>query len=353
GYQRLRNGQVARTVRESAIPEEDVKAVMEFIAKYPEAGAGKIHLSLLENEAAYLSVANINTVKQALGDMVDVAYQQRKEAEKLLEAELRQNLADRKAKNYHHRRAQYPNHIWAIDFVNIKFQGMHLVVCLIYDEYSQKYLSLCAGLTADHQLASRCLQAALDHSSQKPQYLRRDNGKPFETEAFQLKMGSMVDYPVPPHSPWYNGSLESCNGSLKASVKTYGMQQMIKDPSCYREGRKDPEIALNILDGILAGARTRLNQEIARKKHQTTPAKAYSGQVQAAKQRCKAFIARKHQQRRERMAKIRANPKQGSTLKSLTDKANAIGKRLIGRLNTNALFVLNEVLHHRFGMFEA
>ncbi|MCP4409910.1 MAG: hypothetical protein GY807_19630, partial [Gammaproteobacteria bacterium] len=46
GYQRLRNGQVARTVRESAIPEEDVKAVMEFIAKYPEAGAGKIHLSL-------------------------------------------------------------------------------------------------------------------------------------------------------------------------------------------------------------------------------------------------------------------------------------------------------------------
>jgi DNA primase len=353
GYQRLRAGHVAQTVRESAIPPEDVAATIEFIVAYPEVGAGKAFLTLLEREAAYLSTANINVVKQELADIVAQAYKDRREAEKALEAQLRRDLADRKPKEYQHRRAMYPNHIWAIDFVNIKFLNMHFVICVVYDEYSQSYRSLAASSTGDHEFACRCVQTALDGTSQMPQYMRRDNGKAFETEEFLRQLGTMEDYPVPPHSPWFNGSLESCNRSLKASVKTFGMQEMIKDPSRFREGRQGSEAALSILSKLLEGARTRLNEEIARKKHETTPAKAYAGQPQAVRERRKAFIAKKCRYRRERMAEIRTTPKEARSSNSLTDKAKSIGKRIIGRLDTSALFVLNEVLHHRFRMFEA
>jgi transposase InsO family protein len=353
-YRRLCEGFVTQTVRESAIPEADVKAAIEFIIKYPEIGAGKIRLSLLEKELAYLSTAGINEVKQVLTEVAKQKYRQRKENEKLMEAQLHQDLlARRKASNYTHIRAKYPNHIWAIDFVTITFQGLEFALCPVYDEYSQNYLSLGVGPSADHELACRSLQEAFDRAPKKPHYLRRDNGKPFLTEPFQLKMGFILDYPVPPRSPWYNGSLESCNGSLKAAVRAIGMQYMAQNPGIYREDRKSADTALKALVNLAEGARIRLNEEIARGKHGMTPAKVYSGQARAHKDLRQTFIAKKKQQRIKRMADIRAKPARKRPLKTLAAKAQSIGKRLIGRLDTNALFVLDEILHHRFRMFEA
>ena len=49
------------------------------------------------------------------------------EAEKLLEDQLLKDLEARK-KTYVHLKAFYPHHIWAIDFVNITFQGFLFVL---------------------------------------------------------------------------------------------------------------------------------------------------------------------------------------------------------------------------------
>ena len=88
--------------RESAIPEEDVTAVLQFIIKYPETGAGKINLTLLDLEAAYLSTTNINAVKQVLASLTAQAYKQRKEEEKAMEAQMRKDLAARRKGNDGH-----------------------------------------------------------------------------------------------------------------------------------------------------------------------------------------------------------------------------------------------------------
>jgi len=353
-YHRLKKGVADQRVRESAIPEEDIKAMLEFIMKNPEIGANKIRLSLLGEETAYISTANTHVSKQALAEMADREYQRRKENEKQMEALLHQNLsAHGKDKDYKHFRALYPDHIWAIDFVNLVFQGITFVLCVIYDEYSQKYLALGVGFTADHGLACDCLERVLSGPA-KPLYVRRDNGKPFLTELYEQLLGTIRDYPIPPHSPWWNGSLESCNQSLKAAIKTTGMQEMVEKADVYREARKDREALLETLTSLVGRVQTRLNEYIARDKHGTTPANAYSGQADQDKERRKAFIERKRRERSERMEKIRADPKKAQhKLKTMAAKVKSIGRKLIGQISTDELFVLVEALHHRYRMFEA
>ncbi len=74
-------------------------------------GGPKVRLTLLEKATACLSAGTINTIKQQFSEVVETASKRRKEAEKALEAQLRQDLAARHAKGYHHKRATYPNHI--------------------------------------------------------------------------------------------------------------------------------------------------------------------------------------------------------------------------------------------------
>jgi hypothetical protein len=352
-YRRLCKGSHERTVRESAIPEGDVEAAIKFFIAHPDVGAGKAHVSLIDYETAYMSTANLNVVKQELTHMAEEEYKKRKEEQKILEAQLRKDLlARQKNPDYHHLRAEYPNHIWAIDFVNISFLGMQFAFCAIYDEFSQAYLSLRAGFLAVHQLAAACMEEALRRAPRKPKFMRRDNGKPFLTEHFQQQLATVHDYPIPPHSPWFNGSLESCNTSLKAAVKTTGMQDMAHNSGPYRFARQYPDIALDALQQLADRVRSMLNKDISRRKHDMPPHNVFSGQHQATRERHQVFVAKKRQARRERMATIRASPDANQAPKNLLGKIQSLAKRLIGKMDTNALYVLNEVLHHRFRMFE-
>jgi len=349
-YRRLSTSSHERAIRESAIPEKDVEAAITFFVEHPDVGAAKARATLIAQEKAWISTANLNRVKQELTALTAQQYKERREAEKLLEAQLREDLAARKKSDYKHMKATRPHQIWAIDFVNITFLGMFFVLCVVYDEYSQEYPGILVGMGGDQHLAAATFEKALAQTPTRPVYIRRDNGKPFSTELFQKQLdGVVMDYPVPPHSPWYNGSLESCNGSLKKGIKTAGMQGMVINPTRFREARQDTNRALETLQDIVSGVRTTLNQEIARLRHGMTPAQVISGKEEArAKQN--AFLDRKRQERIERMAEIRANPKRKPT--TLIDKTRTIVKRVIGKLETNAIYVLDEVLHHRFRAFE-
>jgi len=349
-YSKLKQQNRVRVVRESSITEEEVKEVAGFLIENPDLGAERARLTLIDQEKACMSTATINEIKGELKQMTAQTYKCRKEEEKELEAQLSKDLAARQ-KNYHHQKAKRPDEIWAIDFVNIEFLGMALVLCVIYDEYSQKYLAIEAGDSADHEMAAATLKKARAENGREPQYLRRDNGKPFMTKAFQRELVSIKDYPIPPHSPWYNGSLESCNTSLKAAIKTLGMQKKAKHPEWFTEARKDRLVALKTLEKMAGLSQIRINEIIARTKHGVPPEIVYNGKELEAKKRRDAFCEEKRAARTKRMAEFRADPKaKPSTLKQ---KSIRTIRGLLKGMTTDALFVLDEALNYRFRVFEA
>jgi len=347
-YQRMRQRGEMRTVRESAIPGEDVAAV-DLFTEHPDLGAAKARVSLIAKKKAWISVANLNQIKRELADRSAMAYKQRSEAQKLLEAQLREDLAARKKTTYKHVKATHAHHIWAIDFLDIVFQNMIFAICVVYDEYSQEYPAIKVGVTGDHILAASTLREALAQTPIQPSLMRRDNGKAFETEVFQRELEAVGDYPVPPHSPWYNGALESCNGSLKAAVKTTGMQKMASEPTIFRQARGDENLALEMIGDLTSEVRIMLNNDIARLRHGMTPAQVIRDEHQARADQ-QAFITHKREERKKRMAHIRAHPERNP--KTLLAKTKTIVLRAIKKMETNTLFVLNEVLHRRFQMFE-
>lgn len=352
-YRSLHNSFHERSSRESAIPEEDVAAAIAVFLKHPDIGSGRAYWTLIDKEEAWISTGALNTVKQLLAELAAEEYKEREEANKLIEAQLRTDLAARRGDDYLHFRAEHPNHVWAVDFVNITFQGIKFALCVIFDEFTQNYPAIRVGMGADHELAVETFQEALKESGTRPEYLRRDNGKPFITEQFQEQLQLIEDYPVPPGSPWFNGGLESSNGPLKTAVKTLGMQDMAVDPAFFREIRKHRDLAMETLQGIVDRVQAVVNKEIARIRHRMPPEKVLSGQKQATNARHREFINRKREERTRRMAAIRANPQTGSRRpKTLIDKVHVIAKRMLKNMETNAVFVLDEALHQRFAMFE-
>ena len=88
-YWRLRNNSYKQTVRESAIPEADLVEAINFFTKHPDVGASKARATLIAQEKAWISVANLNQIKHELTAATDLGYKKRDEAKKLLEAQLR------------------------------------------------------------------------------------------------------------------------------------------------------------------------------------------------------------------------------------------------------------------------
>lgn len=355
GYKRLTESLEAHRVRESSISMEEVAGAVQFFVDHPNIGAAKARLSLIDKETAALSTVTVNQVKQELTRIVGQRYQLRKEEEKQLEAELRAHLlACRQEGSYEHFRAEYPDHVWSMDFSRIMVLGMPVALCEVYDEYSQNYLALEAGCFADHELAVSSFQKALEHALAPPKWLRRDNGKPFLTEAFQqaLEGGGPQDCPIPPGSPWFNGSLESSHTSLKNTIKTTVMQDMAHNPALFRECRQDPSAIVDLLQGIIDRVRVLVNEDISRLKQGMPPAKVYNGEEAATRRRHQVFIARKHRERRHRMATLRALPDDQRPYKTMLEKIEVIARKIIDSMETSALYTLNEVLHHRYHLCE-
>ena len=63
---------------------------------------------------------------------------------------------------------QSSHEVWAIDFTFIKLVGMELCLCVVYELYSQAYLALVAGETADNNLAIEALEQAREYAKQTP-----------------------------------------------------------------------------------------------------------------------------------------------------------------------------------------
>jgi transposase InsO family protein len=402
GRARLERAVVERAARESAIPEGDAEAVVRLLFENPEIGAGKASLTLVNRGEALVSAVFVNDAKRLMMDMAAEEYARRVEEDKTLEAELAARTAAEDG--YRHIEALRPHHIWAIDFVFVSFLGFSLRLCVVYDVFSQAYLAIAAGEACGRELAARALEEAAERAGKAlspaveeenpppseegtlavrdapaaamgsntavgkenmavdgdgpraaPElYLRRDNGKAFMTEDFQKLLANLFvkDNPIPPGSPWLNGSMESNNTGLKTTAKTFAMWAAAADPGAFAGARRSPGAAVGAIQKLCGRTLDKLNRDISRAKFGMPPQDVLDGRVEAVKAGNEAFVKRKLKERVERMEALRRDGPRGGKDKTYLEKVAAAFRQVMREAATNMLYAFNEISHGRFRAVE-
>jgi transposase InsO family protein len=114
-------------------------------------------------------------------------------------------------------RPQYPDHVWAYDFVAIRtHDGRPLRLLVVVDEYSRE----CLAIDVARRLSSEDVLerlAWLFMIRGVPEHIRSDNGPEFTAHAVRdwLKRVGVRTLFIEPGSPWENGYVESFNGKLR------------------------------------------------------------------------------------------------------------------------------------------
>jgi putative transposase len=117
----------------------------------------------------------------------------------------------------HRQRAEYPDHVWAWDFVFDKTTGGGPLKWLsIVDEYTRE----CLVLKCDRSITSEDVidwLAELFAMRGVPQHIRSDNGPEFVAKAIQrwLKQLEIKALYIEPGCPWENGYAESFHSRLR------------------------------------------------------------------------------------------------------------------------------------------
>jgi len=123
-------------------------------------------------------------------------------------------------------RAEYPNHVWAYDFLFDQCEnGRKLKVLTITDEFTR----LCLEIEVEHRMTSAYVGRTLlrlfaEHGT--PRYVRSDNGPEFIAKALMrmLSIQGVECRHIEPGSPWQNGLDERFNGSYRdecANLETF------------------------------------------------------------------------------------------------------------------------------------
>ena len=118
-------------------------------------------------------------------------------------------------------RPQYPNHVWAYDFVQIRLHdGRGVRLLTIMDEYTRE----CLTIQPDRHIRSNDVietLAELMVSRGVPAHIRSDNGPEFTARAVRgsLESVGVKTLFIEPGSPWENGYIESFNGKLRDKLQ--------------------------------------------------------------------------------------------------------------------------------------
>jgi putative transposase len=115
------------------------------------------------------------------------------------------------------RRPEYPNHVWAYDFIcDRTADGRAFRALAIIDEYTRECLSLdVARSLRSGDVLDRLESLFVQRGT--PQYIRSDNGPEFTAKAVRSWLAQLEVQPlfIEPGSPWENGYVESFNGKLR------------------------------------------------------------------------------------------------------------------------------------------
>lgn len=113
--------------------------------------------------------------------------------------------------------AEYPNHIWAYDFMEDRTEtGRKLRVLTVADEFTRE----CVTVEVEYRMnakfvAETLLRLFTEHGT--PKFVRSDNGPEFIARHLMRTLaGSGVEARhIEPGSPWQNGRNERFNGTLR------------------------------------------------------------------------------------------------------------------------------------------
>ena len=123
-------------------------------------------------------------------------------------------------------RAEYPNHVWAYDFVHdVCENGRKLKVLTIEDEFTRR----CLAIEVEHRMTAGFVGRTLLKLFGElgaPTFVRSDNGPEFIAKCLMrmLKIQGVECRHIEPGSPWQNGHLERFNGSYRdecANLETF------------------------------------------------------------------------------------------------------------------------------------
>lgn len=122
--------------------------------------------------------------------------------------------------------AEFPNHVWAYDFVfDWSENGRQLKFLTLVDEYTRQGLAI----EVDHRMNARQVWQVLDRVMAQqgaPLYIRSDNGPEFVARHLMRMLAArgITCRHIEPGSPWQNGRNERFNGTFRdecANMETF------------------------------------------------------------------------------------------------------------------------------------
>ena len=350
GYSRASFNQLKKSVRdriarESSIPYEDYLEAVKQILEYPYLGGQKGALKLLSEKKALIGATFYQEIKKQIKLLAEEEYQARKQL-----SELEKNQYARsheKRKEFEKMQAKQVDDIWAIDFVELWLLGVKLVLCVVYDVYSQSYLAILPGENATEELASRAIIFACSYRKSQPRKcIISDGGKQFDCASFDNKLKDKLIFrnQTPPGEPWYNGALESGNRDLKKVIYTIAFYKACDNPSISKKGVSRNRV-FNFLKLCCNRALYVINDEIVRPKFNCTPRQVIEGHVNINNLKMQEFKAKK---KAERKVSIAMN----GNKKNKEDKVKDAWKFIKPLLQTDNLFAFIETINERYRAFQ-
>jgi putative transposase len=114
-------------------------------------------------------------------------------------------------------RAEYPDHVWAYDFMEDRTEnGRKLRILTITDEFTRE----CLTIEVEYRMNAKFVgTTVLELFARRgtPAFIRSDNGPEFIAKYLMrvLAMAGVAPRHIEPGSPWQNGLQERFNGSLR------------------------------------------------------------------------------------------------------------------------------------------
>ncbi len=345
-FNRIQKNINDRLNRESCIPDEDIEQTVRQIVDYPYLGGQKGSLKLQCDEKAFVGSTTYQEIKHQLKTLAAKEVLNRKQRSELSVDQYKRY--DEKQEPFVQIAPQKKHDVWAIDFLNLLLFGIFFRICVVYDIYSQAYLSIKPVIHATSSAAEQALDEACQFSGQIPELcLLSDNGSQFRCDSFdktkkRLQIHSQY---IPRGQPWYNGALESGNRDLRKVVYTNVFYDACKDTQLSKVGTSYDKIYQH-LQTCCHKALVVINEKIARPKFKTTPTAVLNDQIDENQQKRIRFIAKKIHERKKRIEKLKLCG--GSNRKRIEDKLAFSWKKISKNLSTEHLFAFSEMLHNRY-----
>jgi len=345
-FNRLKKNLGTRLDRESCIPEEDILQAVNQIISYPYLGGNKGSLKLQHDERGYIGSTTYQEIKHQLKTAVAKELLKRKEKSELQIDQ--HHRYQQREEAFSKIEPEKKHEVWSIDFLKIILFGIYFRICVVYDIFSQGYLSIKPAIDATSVVAEQALTEACQLSGQVPEKcLLSDNGSQLTCDSFEetkKKLGIQSQF-IPPGQPWHNGGLESGNRDLRTVIYTTAFYDACDNTTLSKVGA-DADKIFRHLQVCCQKALHVINEEIVRPKFNTTPVAVWNDEVESKKQCRIRYIDQKRQQRKERMERLKITG--SSNRKRIEDKVADAWEKVASKLSTEQLFAFREMINKRY-----